>query len=230
MPRRSVGVKIRLRRLISELPLPEIDRLSRSNDWIELEFVERERTPSEIIAKRIRHHMAALSLSNTVVLLEDWGIQRSRTAIHNWVQKADLQPAAGASPDHAAVDQKLIRLNDEQYWLYAAVDPETTQFLHMRLCPTYSIPITRTFLSELTEKHDVEDAVVLVDDARDLESGLRREGFESRIEPHGKRNPIERVFREVERRTSSFSNCFSHLARSTADRWLRAFAVWWNRA
>ena len=105
------------------------------------------------------------------------------------MQEADLQPPAGASPDHGAVDQKMIRLNDEQYWLYAAVDPEPTQFLHMRLYPTCSIPITRTFLSELTEKHDVEDAVVLVDDARDLESGLRREGFEYRIEPHGERNP-----------------------------------------
>ena len=107
--------------------MAEFDRLSRDTEWIDLSFVERERTPSEIIAKRTRHHMAALSLSNTVVLHEDWGIQRSRRAIHNWVQKADLQPAAGASPDHGAVDQKMIRLNDEQYWLYTAVDSETNR-------------------------------------------------------------------------------------------------------
>ena len=54
--------------------MPEIDRLSRSNDWIELEILERERTPSEIIAKGIRHHLAGSSLSNTVVLLEDLGV------------------------------------------------------------------------------------------------------------------------------------------------------------
>jgi putative transposase len=36
------------------------------------------------------------------------------------------------------------------------------------------------------------------------------------------------VFREVKRRTSSFSNCFSHVQPTTAETWLRAFAVWWN--
>ena len=45
-------------------------------------------------------------------------------AVHNWVQKADLQPADGENLDRVAVDQKAIRINDEQYWLYAAVDPD----------------------------------------------------------------------------------------------------------
>jgi transposase-like protein len=46
---------------------------------------------------------------------------------HNWVHKADLQPESGRSPDHVAVDETVIRLNDEQYWLYAAVDPEANE-------------------------------------------------------------------------------------------------------
>jgi transposase-like protein len=71
------------------------------------------------------------------------------------VQKADLQPASAESPDRVAVDQKAIRINDEQYWLYAAVDPGTNRILHCRLFPTYTVPITREFLTELAEKHDV---------------------------------------------------------------------------
>ena len=134
------------------------------------------------------------------------------------------------SPDRVAVDQKAIRINDEQYWLYAAVDPETNRFLHSRLFPTYTIPIAREFLTELSEKHDVEDAVFLVDDADDLIGGLRREGYSYRVQQHGFRNSIERVFREVERRTSSFSNCFSHVDPATAETWLQAHAVWWNHA
>jgi len=93
--------------------MSEIDRLDGDSDWIDLEFVERERTPREIIEKSIRYHLARLSLSNTVMILEYLGVNRSRVAVHNWVQKADLQPAAGESPDRVAVDQKAIRINDE---------------------------------------------------------------------------------------------------------------------
>ncbi|MUW14652.1 IS6 family transposase [Halorubrum sp. CBA1125] len=210
--------------------MPEIVRLTESTEWINLEFVERERTPREIIEKEIRHHLAELSLSNTVLLLEELGVQRSRVAVHNWVQKANLQPAGGESPDRVAVDQKAIRINDEQYWLYAAVDPKTNRILHSRLFPTYTIPIAREFLTELTEKHDVADAVFLVDDADDLIGGLRRENLSYRVQQHGFRNSVERIFREVERRIYSFSNCFSHVDPPTAETWLQAHAVWWNHA
>ncbi|MDB2275813.1 IS6 family transposase [Halorubrum ezzemoulense] len=210
--------------------MAETDRLSECTEWIDLDFVERERTPRELIEKGIRHHLAGLSLSNTVILLEESGVKRSRTAVHNWIQKADLQPAGGESADRVAVDQKSIRVNDEEYWLYAVVDPETNRILHARLFPTYTIPIGREFLTELCEKHDVSDAVFLVDDAADLAGALRREGLEYRVEIHGYRNQVERVFREVQRRISSFSNCFSNAGPQTAETWLQAHAVWWNHA
>jgi len=210
--------------------MAEFDRLGEATDWIDLSFVERERTPREIIEKGIRYHLAGLSLSNTVILLDDLGVKRSRVAVHNWVQKADLQPAGGEDPDRIAVDQKAIRVNDQQYWLYAAVDPATNRFLHVRLFPTYTIPIAREFLTELAERHDVADAVFLVDDADDLIGALRRENYSYLVQQHGFRNAVERVFREVERRTSSFSNCFSHVDPVTAETWLQAHAVWWNHA
>ncbi|MCU4754032.1 IS6 family transposase [Halobacteria archaeon AArc-curdl1] len=209
--------------------MPETGRLKQYTGWIDLDFVERERTPRKIIEMGIRHHLAGLSLSNTVILLEDLGVKRSRTAVHNWVHKADLQPEGGASPDRVAVDQKVIRINGEQYWLYTAVDPQTNRILHSRLFPTYTIAIGREFLSELTEKHAVTDALFLIDDAGDLIGSLRKEGLSYRVELHGHRNQVERVFREVERRTSSFSNSFSHVDPATAESWLQAHAFWWNQ-
>ena len=74
--------------------MPEIDRLNDSTDWIDLEFVQRERTPERIIEVGIQLHLAGLSLSNTKQYLERLGVERSRTAIHNWVQKTDVQPTA----------------------------------------------------------------------------------------------------------------------------------------
>ena len=55
-----------------------------------VDFVERERTPSELMKIGIRLHLARLSLSNTIRELEKFGTERSRKAVHDWVQKADL--------------------------------------------------------------------------------------------------------------------------------------------
>jgi len=74
--------------------MAEFDRLSGGIEWIDLDFVERERTPEQIIEVGIQLHLAGLSLSNTKQYLERLGVGRSRTAIHNWVQKADLQPSS----------------------------------------------------------------------------------------------------------------------------------------
>ena len=61
----------------------EIDRLSGSTDWIDLDFVQRERTPEQVIEVGIQLHLAGLSLSNTKQYLERLGVKRSRTAIRN---------------------------------------------------------------------------------------------------------------------------------------------------
>ena len=78
----------------------EIDRLSDSTDWSDLNFAERERTPKRIVEAGIQSHLAGLSLSNTKQHLESLGVKRSRTVIHNWVRKAGLQPTGDATPDH----------------------------------------------------------------------------------------------------------------------------------
>ncbi|EMA54837.1 IS240-type transposase (ISH102) [Halococcus salifodinae DSM 8989] len=47
--------------------------------------------------------------------------------IHNWVHKAKLQPESGRTPDHVAVDETVIRLDNERYWLYVAVAPKPNE-------------------------------------------------------------------------------------------------------
>ncbi|WP_336136228.1 IS6 family transposase [Natronomonas amylolytica] len=208
----------------------EIDRLDGDTGWIDLAFVERERTPRQIIEVGIQLHLAGLSLSNTKQFLERLGVERSRTAIHNWVQKADLQPTSEVEPNHIAVDETVIQLDDERWWLYAAVDPDTNKFLHVRLFPTRTTQLTVHFLRELTQKAPVTQATILVDNAHHLKAALSRLGLRFQTCRHGNRNAVERVFREVKRRTSSFSNTFSHVKPTTAESWLQAFAVWWNHA
>ena len=209
--------------------MPKNARLDGCLDQIDLDFVEREATPRLLMKLSIQLHLAGLSLSNTVSILEVFGVERARSTVHNWVHKADLQPEDGRAPDHIAVDETVIQLNEETYWLYAAVDPETNELLHTKLEPTTTKVLAHSFLTELSEKHDVSDAVFLVDGSHSLQDACHRHGFDFRYEKHGNRNSDERIFREVNRRTSSFSNTFSNASLTSAESWLQTFAGWWNR-
>ncbi|GGL65286.1 hypothetical protein GCM10009039_23960 [Halocalculus aciditolerans] len=95
----------------------EIARFIGRSDWIDLEFVARERTPSELMELGNRLHLSEISLSNTISEFEKFGVEWSRKAVHDWVQKADLQPASDASPNHIAFDETVIRINGQQFWL-----------------------------------------------------------------------------------------------------------------
>ena len=209
--------------------MPKNARLDGCFAQIDVDFVEREATPRLLMKLSIQLHLAGLSLSNTVSVLEVFGVERARSTVHNWVHKADLQPEDDRSPDHVAVDETVIQLNDEPYWLYAAVDPQTNELLHTKLEPTTTKVLAHSFLTELSEKHDVSDAVFLVDGSHSLQDACHRHGFDFRYEKHGDRNAVERVFREIKRRTICFSNCFSNADAETADDWIRSFSFAWNQ-
>ena len=125
--------------------MAEFDRLSRGIEWIDLELVERERTPEQIVELGIHLHLAGVSLSNTKQYLERLGVERSRTAIHSWIQKADLQPTGDGAPNQITVEETVIRINDERHWLYAAMGPETNEFLHVRLFQTRNTQLSVLF-------------------------------------------------------------------------------------
>ena len=58
--------------------MAENARLGGSIDRIELDFVEREATPAFLMKLSIQLHLSGLSLSNTVRILEIFGVQRAR--------------------------------------------------------------------------------------------------------------------------------------------------------
>jgi transposase-like protein len=194
-----------------------------------LEFVEREATPQLLMELGIQLYLARLSLSNTVFVLEIFDINRARSTVHNWVHKADLQPESGQSPDQSAVNETVIWIDGEKYWLYAAVDPGSNEFLHTKLEPTRTNALAGIFFSELKQKHDIDDAVFLVDDATPLKEACRRHGLTLKYERHGDRNSVEHIFCEVNRRTDCFSDWFSHVDPETADDWLRSFTFAYNQ-
>jgi len=105
----------------------------------------------------------------------------------------------------------VIRINNQQYWLYAAVNPETNELLYLQLLCSTTTALIEIFLPELREKHDVDDALSLADATPHLKSALHRAGVRFQLDRHGNRNSVERVSCEIKRQTSSFPNRFSHV-------------------
>jgi transposase-like protein len=85
------------------------------------------------------------------------------------------------------------------------------------------------FLSELCEKHQVDDAVFLVDGAPWLQAACHRHGPRFQHVTHGNRNVVERVFCMVKHQTNQFLNTFSYVEPKTAENWLQPFAFAWNQ-
>ncbi|MFW6385192.1 MAG: IS6 family transposase, partial [Halodesulfurarchaeum sp.] len=209
--------------------MQEIARLNGLSDAIELDFVERVATPRNMMKLAIHLHLSGLSLSNTVSVLESFGINRARSTVHNWVQKADLEPEAGRDPDKIGLEETVVMVNGEHFWLYSAVDVETNKNLHLRLYSTRNTALTKMFLRELSEKHEVKDAEFFVDGVPWLQAGLHELGMHFRHETFGERNPVERVFQEIKRRTQQFYNTFSRSLPESAENWLKALAWTWNQ-
>ncbi len=55
--------------------------------------------------------------------------------------------------------ETVIRINDQQYRLYAAVDRSTNRFLYVLPFSTYTTLLSELFLREPREEHNVEDVL-----------------------------------------------------------------------
>lgn len=103
------------------------------SDAVKLDFVDRVYTPKPAMELGIQLYLAGLSLRNTVTILWKFGVDRCRATVHNWIQKADLEPRVARQPDKIALDETVIKIDGERFWFFAAVEPETNKFPHVGL-------------------------------------------------------------------------------------------------
>jgi len=135
----------------------------------------------------IRVRLAGLTLSNTSKDIESFGVQRSRKAVHDWVKKADLQHASGASSDQIAVDETMTCIDGQQYWLYAAVNPNSNKFLHIWLFPTTTTALTEQFVRSYA-RNTTSSMSFYRDHAQHLQTALQRIELRFQTVRHGKLN------------------------------------------
>lgn len=197
--------------------LLNLDRLTDDISRVEPGFLAHEAIPKPVMELNIYLHLAELYLSNTISITEVLGPHLYCTTVCTWVQKVNLQLADSVAMNHVPLDVTVIQLNDNRNRLYVAVDAELGCLLRITLIPMKNQAISSMFLAALRKKHQQADAIFLVDSGAFLIVVLHRHDLRFQYKRHGSRNIVKRVFHEEKRRTSQFSNTFSHVHPAPPD-------------
>jgi transposase-like protein len=109
------------------VPVPESHSLVGSIDRFDVGVVERHATPELVMKLGVQFHLGGLSLSNTVSVLEMFGVERTHQLFITGYTKLNHSQKT-VTLQIRLVDETVIRSDGDQYWLYAAVDPESNEF------------------------------------------------------------------------------------------------------
>jgi putative transposase len=96
-------------------------------------------------------------------------------------------------PKRVAVDETAVKINGEWSWLYAVIYIGTKLILGIDLFGTHGTDPAAAFLHGISEKHDLSEAVFLVD-GFSYQTALARLGLNGRRN-YTDRNLIENRFR-----------------------------------
>ena len=166
---------------------------------------ENERTASALRALAVRLHSTGLSLRETAIVLECFGVSRSHQAIWYWVhQIADSTPdPPSVTPTQVAVDETAVQVGTEWYWLYAAIDLDSKLLLGVRLSQRRETSLAAAFLRELEQQHDLSNTEFLVDGFGYL-TALARTDLSGALN-YVRRNKIEKWFQTLKMWVRSLS-------------------------
>ena len=189
---------------------------------------DRTSTPAWLIRLACAAHAAAASLAECCDLCERFGVSRTRATIHHWYQSFAeyYEQDFTADPDRIAVDEKQIQLEEEQQvWLYAAIDVDSKVVLHARLSQHRGTEPATTFLRELKEEHCVGNAEFLVDGMGYL-TALARTNLTGDLN-YSERNIVEKLFQTYTMRVGRFHETWNG-SQPSAERWLTAYTAYYN--
>jgi hypothetical protein len=137
------------------------------------------------------------------------------------VQRADLRAAGCPDPDDVA-DETVVQLADRQHCCTPPIPPRTACNPSRRR--RRAVALTATNIAGLRE--DVTSARPSPHDSGPWSQTVPdRHGRRLTDERHGFLAAVERVFREVPRGASPFSDTSSHARAETAASWRHAIAV-----
>ena len=143
----------------------------------ELNVFERERTDLFVVELAIVLYDSGVSLRKIQRILGWLGVDRSHVAVWNWLQKfgqglsaTGRQPVAEL-PETILLDETVLRQRGEQFVLFAALDPDTREVVHLSVAPSRNYFTTRRFLTELEAIYGTLPETVITDAASGYGAG-----------------------------------------------------------
>lgn len=104
-----------------------------------------------------------------------------------------------------AIDETCLKINGKVIYVYGAIDPETKEVLGLKAFTTRNYMTTMYFVREVL-RYCSNTPVFLVDGAPWYRETFNRLGLTYLHVTFGKRNPVERLFGYLKRRTRIFFN------------------------
>lgn len=193
---------------------------------LEEEIFSREDTPTEDRVWAAFLYHAGLSYRKVEQV-----VGASYEAVRQWYHR--LAHLFEPEPDHhqtIAVDETKVKVEDSEVYVWAAVDVDTFEVVHIEVSPGRSDLDALLFLKQVLERCRGKPTV-LVDrgpwynwplDDFDLPCDSRRETW-------GERSLVEAWFGLFKYRTRLFYSRFPHRSSwQSTDRWAKAFAAFHN--
>jgi len=94
---------------------------------------ENERTPTSVRRFGVRLHTVALSIRETVAILELLGVDRSHGTVWNRVHTLSEAQSDPRRRRWVAVDEKQIEIDGEKKWLWVAIDTDSKSLIEIDL-------------------------------------------------------------------------------------------------
>jgi transposase-like protein len=126
-----------------------------------------------------------------------------------------------------AVDETVLKVNSRICYLWAAIDVDTGEILALQASRGRGLPNAIKFLKMVLRSCDGKP-IVVVDRGPWYRWALERLGITYFHETFGKRNKIERLFRELKNRTKKFYNNVNSKKLKSIEELVTAIAIMHN--
>ena len=194
-------------------------------------FVERERRDPEVIALSILLYQQGLSLRRVQETMGYLDQDITYRGVHYWIQKlgSELEWNNGKLPNKVVVDETVVKVGGERWYLYAAINPNDRRIVYAAIYPTRNSMTTKSFFKDIELIYGEKPGTAIVDGGP-WYNIVTRLGIKQKVVSGGTRNYIERWFQTLKRRTEVFYTNFpdskdiKHI-----NRWLKTFIYYYNR-
>jgi transposase-like protein len=152
----------------------------------------------------------------------------SRESVRIWAHRSSslFKPSKRARR-LVAVDETVLKVNSRICYLWAAIDVDTGEILALQASRGRGLPNAIKFLKMVLRSCDGKP-IVVVDRGPWYRWALERLGITYFHETFGKRNKIERLFRELKNRTKRFYNNVNSKKLKSIEELVTAIAIMHN--